>query len=121
MWITPFWFLQQAFDEEESRAGDNDPFALEKVWGDDDVDDAGLVFHRKKQKSLRNSLRHSSGFGWSVFQICRCGFVLNLQPRFGGGSDPGRLGLEFVYETRSNHSARRAFTGSTPAAVRAGR
>lgn len=45
-------YLQCAFDVEEARARNEDAFALEEVGGDDDVGNAGFVFHGEEDEAF---------------------------------------------------------------------
>ena len=47
--------LQWPFDQQEAAAGDGDHIPLIKVWRDDDVGDAGLVFHGEEDEAFRCS------------------------------------------------------------------
>ena len=44
--------LKQSFDEKKTVASDCETLALEEIWGEDDVGDAGFVFEGEKDEAF---------------------------------------------------------------------
>ena len=47
--------LKRSFDIEKACSGNGDALALEQIWRDYDVRNAGFVFHRQEDEAFRSS------------------------------------------------------------------